>query len=175
MNGNLNSTGTQAAINNTGGHLIVSNVSVIETSTKQAMYITGGTVEIMGDSYFRSQTYGTPDGGTMERGTIQVVSGNLIVTGGTIVGTKQQAISNEGTVTIGTKDGSINNSTPILIGEVHGIRSTGTFNFYDGIIKGKTDAIYGNVDDQEANSQIVIGSETIDNATYVTAQLELSE
>ncbi|MBO4245723.1 MAG: InlB B-repeat-containing protein [Bacilli bacterium] len=171
----LNSGAAQAAINNLAGHLIVNNSRVVETSAKQAMYITGGTVEITGNSYFESQTYGTPDGSTMERGTVQVISGNLIVHSGTIVGTKQQAISNEGTLTIGVKDGSIDSSSPVLMGAVHGIRNAGTFNFYDGIIKGKNDAIYGNVDDQETDSQIVIGSETISNNTYITAQLVLDE
>ena len=79
---------------------------------------------------------------------------------------------NEEDLTIGIKDGNINSNTPVLIGEVHGVRSTGTFNFYDGIIKGKTDAIDGTIASIEDNSQVVNGTEVISGSTYITAHLE---
>ena len=108
----------------------------------------------------------------MERATVQCLSGGtLIITGGTIEGLKQQAVSNEGTLTIGTKDGSINTSTPVLIGNIHGVKTTGTFNFYDGIIKGKTAAIDGTITDQETNSRLINGTETIDGDTYIVNYL----
>ena len=175
LNGTLRTSADQAAINNTDGSLVVNNVTIIATNTKQAMYITGGTVEITGNSYLSSQTSGKPSGSNMERGTVQVISGSLIVTGGTIVGEKQHAISNGGTLTIGTKDGNIDSSTPILIGAVDGIKNDGTLNFYDGIIKGITNSIDGNITDQETNSNLLNGTETINGKNYKTSHLEISE
>ena len=171
-NGSLRSSAEQSIINNTAGNLTINNSELIITSTKQAVYITGGSVEITGNSYLSSQTNGIPTGQTMERGTVQVISGSLTITGGTIVGARQQAVSNQGTLTIGTKDGSINASSPVLIGAVHGIKNDGTFNYYDGVIKGVKDAINGPITDQETNSTLVNGTETISGKTYNTVHLE---
>ncbi len=172
-NGTITSNANTGAINNNAGNLTVSTgARIIATGTRQSIYITAGTVEITGNAYLSSQTSGVPDTTTMERATVQCLSGGtLIITGGTIEGLKQQAVSNEGTLTIGTKDGSINTSTPVLIGNIHGVKTTGTFNFYDGIIKGKTDAIDGTITDQETNSQLINGTETIDGDTYIVNYL----
>ena len=172
INGSLHSSGNQGIINVTGGSLVVEDTEIIATGNRQAIYITGGTTTILGNSYLSSATNGIPGGGTMERGTVQVISGNLIVAGGKIVGTQQQAISNEGTVTLGTDDSSISTVSPELIGNVNGIRSVGTFNYYDGIIKGGTSAIDGTVSNQPNNTQITNSTETISGKTYQTAYLE---
>ena len=175
-NGTITSNADTAAINQNSGNLTISSADIVATGTRQTMYITGGVVEITGNSYLSSQTYGKPTNTTMERGAIQCLpGGTLIITGGTIIGTRQQAVSNEGILIIGTKDGNINTSTPILIGEVHGVRNAGTFKFYDGIIKGVTDAIDGTIAEQEDNSQVINSTEVIDNKTYKTAYLQLSE
>ena len=177
INGTITSNADVGTINNNAGRLTISNgARIVATGTRQAVYINAGVVEITGTAYLSSQTFGTPTTSTMERGTIQCLAdGTLIITGGTIIGDKQQAISNEGNLTIGTKDGNINSQTPILIGAINGIRTSGTFNFYDGIIKGKTDAIDGTITEQETNSQVVNGTETISGSTYNTAHLEPSE
>lgn len=171
-NGALHSSAEQSIINQVEGSLLISGGELIITSTKQAVYITGGTVEISGNAYLSSKTSGKPSGSNMERGTIHNVSGTLTITGGTIIGINQQAVSNESTTTIGQKDGTINTSTPILRGKVYGIKSTGTLNFYDGIFQGKTNAIIGTVTDKETNSQIVTGTEVISGETYNTAYLQ---
>lgn len=164
----------QSAINVLAGRVTMNSGEITATGTKQAVYITGGTVVISGTSYLSSLTSGKPSGSNMERGTVHNVSGTLIITGGTIVGSNQQAVSNQATLTIGTKDGTIDDTTPELIGKVYGLKSTGTFNFYDGIIKGKTDAINGTISDQETLSTIITGTEVINNATYKTAKLQLT-
>lgn len=169
ISGSINSSADQGAINNLAGRLNMSGGEIITTSNRQAIYITGGTVEISGTAYLRSAATGTPSGGTMTRGTIQNISGTLIITGGTIIGTRQQAISNESTLTIGTQDDNINTNTPVIQGETYGIMTTGTFNFYDGVIKGKTATINGTITLQENNSQLV--NTTINN--YKTTYLEL--
>lgn len=177
MNGTITSDADVGAINNNSGNVLITTGSrIIATGTRQAVYIIAGTVEINSDAYLSSQTSGTPTTSTMERGTIQCLSGGtIIITGGTIIGSKQQAVSNEGNLTIGVKDGNIDTSLPVLIGGVHGIKTTGTFNFYDGIIKGKTDAIDGSITEQEDNSQLAYGTETISGSSYATIYLEENE
>ena len=172
-NGSIHTSANQGAINETAGILIVDSAEIIATGDRQAIYITGGTTTIKGSSYLSSATSGKPSGSNMERGTVQVISGTLIVESGTIIGTMQQAISNEGTVILGVQGGSLDTTSPVLQGAVYGIKSTGTFNFYDGIVKGKTRSINGTVTSQEANTQILEGTETIDGDSYYTKTLEL--
>ena len=76
------------------------------------------------------------------------------------------------TLIIGTNDGSINTSTPTIIGKNYGVVNTGTFNFYDGTMKGMTAAMSGSITNQETNSQIANGVETIDGNNYKTQYLE---
>ena len=176
INGTITSNTDVGAINNNGGVLTIStDANIIATGTRQAIYINNGIVEITSNAYLSSENYGIQTTTTMERGTIQcLINGTVNITGGTIVSNKQQAVSNEGSLTIGTKDGNINSTTPVLIGEVNGIRNDGTFNFYDGIIKGKTASIDGSITDQEVNSQLVNGTETINGSVYNTAHLTSS-
>ena len=173
INGNITSNANQGAINNNQGSLIIENTTITATGSRQAIYIYDGTVEIRSGSYLTSKTNGIPTGGTMERGTVQnLADGTLIITGGTIVGEKQQAVSNEGTLIIGTKDDNLTTDDPVLIGAVYGIKSSTAFNFYNGIIKGQTDAYFGTIDDQEDQSVITLGSDTINSKVYITAFLE---
>ena len=109
----------------------------------------------------------------MGRAAIQNINGgNVTITGGTIVGETQQAISNEGTLTIGTPSDGIDTTQPTIIGQTYGVVTIDTFNYYDGTIKGITDAISGTITDQEQNTQIVVGSDVIDGKTYITNHLE---
>lgn len=175
INGTITSNADTAAINNNAGNFTISSGEIIATGTRQAIYITGGRVEITGSAYISSETSGTPTTTTMERGAVQNISGTLIITGGTIIGSKQQAVSNEGILTIGIKDGNINTSTPTLIGKVNGLKTTGTFNFYDGIIKGGTDTINGEITEKETNSVIISGTDTINNESYKTNYLTINQ
>ncbi len=167
INGKIDTkSNSGAAINVVSGSFTMSGGSII-AGARQAVYITGGTATISGTAYLKSATDGAYN--NMERATVQNVSGSLIITGGTIEATKQHAVASATTLTIGTKDGSINTTTPVIIGEINGVGNTGTFNFYDGIIKGKTNAIDGTVDDKEVSSQIVDGTD----GAYKTAYLEI--
>ena len=173
INGTITSNANQGAINNNKGLLTIGNTQIIATGSRQAIYIYDGTVEITTGAYLTSKTNGTPSGVTMERGTVQCLAdGELIITGGTIIGEKQQAVSNDGTLTIGTKDGNITTSEPILMGAVNGIKSSTAFNFYDGILKGQTNAYQGTIGDIETSSVISTGTEVISSKTYHTAFLE---
>lgn len=173
QNGSITSSADVGAVDNREGNLTIDNVSIIATGTRQAIYIYDGIVEIKGNSYLSSRTSGKPNGSTMERGTVQCLGpGTLIVTSGTIVGENQQAVSNEGTLIIGSKDGNIDATDPVLIGEVHGVKNAGTFKFYDGIIKGKTDSINGTVSELEDYSTLINSTEVISGSTYYTSYLQ---
>ena len=97
--------------------------------------------------------------------------GTAIITGGTIIGVNQQAVSNESTLIVGTKDGNINAGTPVIIGNTYGIKNIKTFSFYDGIVKGKTGAIDGTITATEDNSTQVDTEETIDTVLYQVTYL----
>ena len=112
---------------------------------------------------------------TFQRATVMgtTTSTQITITGGTIIGTAGGGVTGNGTITVGTKaDGDINNSSPVILGETVGINNKGTFNFYDGIIKGINDAILGTIGDQEPNTQVAESTETIDNKAYKTKYLE---
>lgn len=173
LSGTVRSDTDTATINQNAGVLSISGGNIIATGSRGAIYSTGGTINISGTAYISSAAYGKPTTSNMERGAIQcLVNCTLNITGGTVVATRQQAISNEGTLTIGIKDGNIDTTTPVLQGNTYGVRSSGTFNYYDGVLKGKTDAFDGYTSELEDYSQVVNGTEVIDGDTYITAHLE---
>lgn len=176
-NGEIHQEGAEAAINNEkNAHLYVTGGNINSTGGKAAIYnFGGGTVEISGNPNLSSNASGIMNNPTMERGTVQnLANGTMIIKGGTIEGTAGLAVSNYGTLTLGVKsDGSISTSVPEIIGKVsYGLNNNGTLNYYDGIIKGITDAITGNIDDQEPNTVVHNGTEQIGGQTYKTVYLE---
>lgn len=169
-NGTLTSDAPQGIINNkTGAKLTVRGGTLSATGTKQAIY-NEGILEISGSAYLSNVVNNKP--------TVQnQASGTLIITGGTIVSSKNVAIENAGTMTIGTEDGTVNATTPMMQGSTYGIKSSVKFDFYDGIAKGKTAGIYdenNKVDDIESGYSIMHGTETINNNTYHTARLGIA-
>ena len=153
-NGNLGSTALYGTINNNSGGLLVINGVNISGKNRSAIYNDGGSV-IISDGYITSTATGKQNLTALSRAAIQNINGgNVTITGGTIVGETQQAISNEGTLTIGTPSDGIDTT------------------YYDGTIKGITDAISGTITNQEQNTQIVVGSDVIDGKTYITNHLE---
>lgn len=176
-NGEIIQKGAEAAINNeANGIIIMTGGKITSTGGKAALYnLARGTIEISGNAYLSSNASGTVT--EMERGTVQNLANGIIkITGGTIEGKNGLAVSNYGTLILGEKsDGNINYTSPVVIGKkTYGLSNAtnGTFNYYDGIIKGITDAITGTITDKEDNSQIVDGTETIDGKTYETVHLE---
>ena len=178
-NGYISTTASQGAINvNYGGTLNISGGSIRAIGGRQAIYNNGGTVNISGNAYLYNSTN--------QRGTVQNhdARGTINITGGTIVADAFSAVVNEaGTLNIGTKDGTVDSTTPVLQGFKYAVNNSITsggvttpkyFNFYDGILKGKTDAIYNDdyVQDKETGYGILYGSETINDTIYKTAILE---
>ena len=56
-------------------------------------------------------------------------------------------------------------------GATYGVKDDGTFNFYDGIIKRKTDAVDGTISATATGSQQVTGIEVIGGDTSHTLHL----
>ena len=178
-NGTIESDKEYATIdNNPGAKLVISGGNIISTGTRGAVYNKGGTVEISGSAYLSSTASGKPDNSPFDRATINnTEKGKVTITGGEIIGLNQEAINNnvDSTLTIGLKDGTINNSSPTIIGKRYGMVNTGTFNYYDGIIKGITGTISGDITDMEENSVRTTGTETIDDNLYQIEYLEITE
>ena len=168
QNGTISSNSTtDGAINHNKGTLTIS-ANVYQTGARQAIYIKAGTVNITGNPTLTASATGTGLNSQLGRSTVQCLSGaTLNISGGTIIGNVQQAISNEGTLTIGSNNGSTNPETPIIRGETYGIVTRGVFNFYDGTAMGITAGIDGTISSQETT--IVNGTTVISGKTYQTA------
>ena len=149
-NGIITSNAKQGAINNNStGVFNMSGGRIIATGLRQAIY-NAGVVNISGDAYLSATT--------SERAPLQnLLGGTATITGGTILSTGFYGIENLGTLTIGNKDGTVNASSPLIKGETYGIYTTPTFDFYDGSIEGKTDAVNDEslIDDIETGTEIL--------------------
>ena len=177
-NGTIVTTSKQAGVNaENGGTFIMTGGTIQAIGTSQAVYVNnGGTATISGSAYLSASAL-VDQNANRYRGTAEAVAGGtLTITGGTIIanGTNGIAVASAGTTTIGTKDGNVNISNPNLKGVDYGIYiAGGTFNFYDGIAKGKVAAINNEsaISDIETNHAILHNTETISGDTYYTATL----
>lgn len=134
-NGTITSDTTQGIINNERyGTLIISGGRLIATGTKQALYNDLGTAYISGNAYLSSTSNQRP-------AVTNLAGSTLTITGGTIISTRFDGIVSAGTLTIGVKDGNVSKTSPLVQGSIYGINPSASFDFYDGVIKGKTEAI----------------------------------
>lgn len=155
------------AIYNKGTAYISGTATLISASTDRAavhndasgakIYISGGTI--------------TSTNTNCERGAVQNSSGATVeITGGTIISksTKSSAgaVQNAGTLILGSKDGSVNSTSPDLMGNTYGVNNSGTFKFYDGILKGKLASINGNLNDYDPAGTRVDTTDTINGVQY---------
>ena len=191
-NGNV----TQGVINNNaGGTLTMSGGTISATiagSKRQAIYNKGtvyisGTATLTSASTDRATLHNDASGakiyisgGTItstnancQRGAVQNISGATVeITGGTITSKSNNsasgAVQNAGTLTLGSKDDIINSTSPVLIGKTYGVNNSGTFNFYDGIIKGATNSLNGSIASREDGASDLDSTEVIDGLTYYT-------
>ncbi len=96
-----------------------------------------------------SSETGISNGGT---GTINILNGSTVT--GSDIGIENVST---GIINIGTKDNNVSIENPSIQGNSYGVENlTGTLNFYDGIIKGKTNSIYGNITEIESGTNIKI-------------------
>ena len=176
VDGVVKTSASQGAINVQAGCTFnINGGKIIATGVRQGIYNNGGTVNIGGTAYIHNTTN--------QRAAVHNVaaSGTITITGGTIIAESYSGILNAaGTLTIGVEGGGVNATTPVIQGGIYGVNnSTGSsapvstdFNYYDGIIKGKTRAIY---DEEhvikETGYGILHGTELINNFAYDTGRL----
>ena len=179
LTGTLRANSTLAgAIDNMheNARVIVDGANIITTGGRQAIYNEKGYVEIRGNSYLSSAAVGIKDDQTLPRATINNCrAGTLAILGGVIECSTQSAVSNSGTLIVGVQDGNSDSTNPVFKGNDYGIRNDGTFEYYDGIIKGKIAAIDGAVAAIENNCSIINSTEIISDETYYTAHQESNE
>lgn len=205
VRGTLQTTAlTKAAIDNDSpGSLTVSGGNIIATGERQAIYNNGGTVEVTGDAYLYSSapdratiqnfkpnngTAGTVtisggeiiSAGTTTRGAIENdATGTVIITGGTITSNNSTGVDNKGTLILGEEDEDADITSPVIQGATYGVTTTSSaqVEFYDGIVKGQTDAFNNKnyITDQEDGFDIIESTEEIDGNTYHTAYLHTSK
>ena len=99
---------------------------------------------------------------------------NVYVFGGTISG-ERNGIYSTADIEIGKDDGTITKRTPVIIGKIYGVDSQGYTSFFDGIMKGKTDAHNGLISLIPDGALIKDDSEIIDDETYKTQYLVETE
>ena len=134
-------TETKGAIDNkvANSKLYVVDTTVETTAPRQAIYNNGGYLEISGDSILSSAAE--------ERATVHNLNGGTtVIKSAKITSTNLYGVYNEkGTLTIGDKDGIVDNESVIITGKTYGVvvstPNRTTFNLYDGVIMGGTNAI----------------------------------
>ncbi len=142
-------------------------------------------IKISGSAKINSQTYGvyvdteirgvetvtssvTITGGTITGaidGVYEAGGNNITITGGTITGASGYGINNKESeatakIVIGQSDGNVSKTSPSITGNTYGIYSASGYEFYDGIIKGKTDALQTKPTKVETNYAVSNGSES---------------
>ena len=97
----------------------------------------------------------------------------LTINGGSVISNSSYGIYQKyGTTNIGTKDGVINPKKPIIKGNTYGVYIySGILNFYDGVLKGKTNGYYGSFTSIEDATVIERKTENIDDVDFVTNYL----
>ena len=149
---------------NSKANLIVKNSADIDTISGYAGNVTItieggniGNIEVAGTTEISGGIINSIDNNISGKlniinGTIKATNGYGIrnfgiatITGGSITSTTAEAIDNIGTLTLGVNDINVSKTVPSIVGKTYGVNNTGTFNFYDGVIEGETEAISGTV------------------------------
>ena len=202
-NGTIQSSASHGAVdNNHTGSMIVRSGNIIATGERQAIYNSGGTLEVTGTAYLSSSASDRPalqnakpngrnagtvtiSGGTIistattTKGAVENENtGTVIITGGTIISQHQAGVNNKAALVIGEEGGNISITSPVIQGATYGVNTTtSTVEFYDGIVKGVTHAFNNenSISEIEAHCAITHSSEVIDGDTYETAYLETTD
>lgn len=182
-NGSVTSAASSGMIDvQTNGKLYITSGTYTKTSQKQVIYNNGGRVTISGDPILKTQVSSS----TNERAVIHNLNnGSTYIQGGTIISDgvstensckSSVAVCNEsGTVEIGVQGGTFSTTSPVLQANAYGVVVTGSNNvyFYDGIVKGYTNAFNTAPTSAylESGKSIINGTEQIGTKTFKTAKL----
>ena len=142
---NIKVTGGTVKGKTTGG-VIENSYNGRDAGSKINVEMTGGIIQNSngyGIYNRRSTSYGITDGTT-----------NVKITGGTVTGKTYGIYNEKGILTLGENDEIVSKEVPEVTGGTYGVNNGSTFNFYDGIIKGNTNAIYGTVESIADNREI---------------------
>ena len=170
--GTIESTSAASIYNNGKGLICLTGGTVKQQSGSSAVVNNStGTIEIAGATIEKTGTefYAINNAST---GTIKVTSGNINNSISTAIYNKAG-----GTVTVGTKEEtpSVSTTVPSITGKTYGISNeSGTFNFYDGVIKGQSGAgtaINGTVTATETGYGVRKTVATANDVTTETALL----
>ena len=164
---------------NINGGTITSNAYSIRAGYRAGnieLNITDGTIH--GGYYAISGDYDSSYNVNVSGGTLTgteneaITGGNLTITGGTIISEKSSGISTGGNIIIGNDEGNVSTTSPVIIGETYGVYDLwNNMYFYDGIIKGKTAGYYSNPKGFATDYMVKFDTEEIDGETYNTAYL----
>ena len=132
--GDVEYTNLQSAINACTGDTSTT-ITLMNSIDTTAMFVIEEGQNIIIDLNGSTITTGTLERLIENAGTLTIIDSNEGQTG-KITNTSGIAINNSGTLTLGADDGTISITCPEISGNATGIVNNGTFNFYDGIIKG---------------------------------------
>ena len=150
--------------------LNITNSVIYNTNKEQALYNGVAGNVIVDNCKFRTAT---------SYAINSVAAGSITVKNDSeIVSDSAAAIYNTAaaTITIGTKsDGTVSTTYPMIQGATYGVQTTNSsvvFNFYDGILKGKTNHTNASFSDVESGYTPIDDTETIDGQEYKTKYLD---
>ena len=160
-------------------------IHMYSSSTSRTLNIIGGTIVADnygiysdGEYYYGSYYVTTNIGDTNNKTIINSKNTGIYldeynrttINNAEIVSSEANGIysnSTTNTLTIGENDLTVVRESPILIGETYGINvNAGTLNFYDGILKGKANAIRGSITAIPEATVIKVDYEAINNYDY---------
>ena len=158
-NGEVTSTSSTAITNNAGGMVTVTGGKVTSTSSTAITNKAGGMVTVTGGKVTSTS------GNTI----YNTAGGTITVTGGTVSTSRSESASiynnANGTITIGDSSVAISTSNPNITGMYGVSNPSGTFNFYNGILRGTTAAYYGNITTKRSGATLTTGT----SGSYKTA------
>ena len=156
--------GTSAVeINVSGGEVYGTTAGISFEQTNASYTGTNRTLNVSGTAKITGGTYGIQN-------TFSTVDINIA--GGTIEGGTHGIMNKTSKTIIGIQDGELSTTSPEIIGGSYSIESTNGIYFYDGILKGKTKAYYGNITAVETDSHIMLKSPSENGTSYYSAHLE---
>ncbi len=139
-NGTIKTQGSKGAVEaNAGGTLIVNNMRIEATGTRQGVYNEAGTVVIKGGSYITAKA---AVDSSNKRATVQNLGGTLSILDAEIISPTGLAVGiSGGVVTIGTQDNEYDTDSIVIQGLINGIYSTQNYYLYDGLVKGRDESV----------------------------------
>ena len=175
------SNATNASIIITGGMITATDGNTIYNYGEVEVSGTAqidGTASIYPTIYNQANASAEITGGaitaTNSNAIYNLANASVTITGGIITATRSNVINNLGTLNIGNANDTFSTTIPTIQGSTYGISSSsGTWNFYNGIIKGKTESYNKAPSQIRTNYAIAKGTETIEGIQYKTAYLAI--